>query len=355
LRLYAVVSDIHGNWPALKAVEQDARAVATREGFEQIEFICLGDVVDALPQPAECLEWVRTNTAAIVQGNHDKGVAQLDDHPPLRRSIAPVYWPLTYWTRRVLDGLDDIQAWPKVWAAPAGLDAFTLHHSGLTREDEYILTIPSASGNFLRLGTPFGLFGHTHVQACFFQCKDGVELFLPCAQALPVSAERAWTPMPLDTWIPLPGRGSKALINPGSVGLPRQHPSLKRERIDSDARAAYLLLKLESGVEGEFQFRQVSYDVRDVVALLRLVRWPEGDDETAIEHIIQVIQQAQAGSEDGGQVPQTRSSGLPGPGRAKELNRVLTQMIQETIQQSIVPGLIASTRYWSTHCDPDGN
>jgi hypothetical protein len=135
----------------------------------------------------------------------------------IRPCIAPVYWPLTYWTHRVLDGLDDIQAWPKVWAAPAGLDAFTLHHSGLTREDEYILTIPSASGNFLSLGTPFGLFGHTHVQACFFQSKDGVEMFLPCAQALPVSAEREWTPMPLDTWIPLPGRGSKALINPGSV------------------------------------------------------------------------------------------------------------------------------------------
>ena len=65
-----VVSDIHGNWPALEtvaAVPHDA-------------VVCLGDIVGYGPQPGECLRWLRANGAEIVQGNHDRALA--DDVPP---------------------------------------------------------------------------------------------------------------------------------------------------------------------------------------------------------------------------------------------------------------------------------
>jgi len=65
-----VVSDIHGNWPALEAV-----AAVPHDAV-----VCLGDVVGYGPQPAECLRWLRANHASIVQGNHDRSVA--DDVPP---------------------------------------------------------------------------------------------------------------------------------------------------------------------------------------------------------------------------------------------------------------------------------
>lgn len=65
-----VVSDIHGNWPALEAVA----AVP----YDLV--VCLGDIVGYGPHPAACLRWLRANGAEIVQGNHDRSVA--DGVPP---------------------------------------------------------------------------------------------------------------------------------------------------------------------------------------------------------------------------------------------------------------------------------
>jgi putative phosphoesterase len=65
-----VLTDIHGNWPALEtvaAVPHDA-------------VLCLGDVVGYGPQPAQCLRWLRANGAVMVQGNHDRSLA--DGVPP---------------------------------------------------------------------------------------------------------------------------------------------------------------------------------------------------------------------------------------------------------------------------------
>ena len=65
-----VVSDLHGNWPALEAV-----AAVPHDAV-----VCLGDIVGYGPQPGECLRWLRANRAEIVQGNHDRALA--DDVPP---------------------------------------------------------------------------------------------------------------------------------------------------------------------------------------------------------------------------------------------------------------------------------
>ena len=65
-----VVSDIHGNWPALEAV-----AAVPHDAV-----VCLGDIVGYGPQPAACLRWLRDNGAHIVQGNHDRALA--DDVAP---------------------------------------------------------------------------------------------------------------------------------------------------------------------------------------------------------------------------------------------------------------------------------
>jgi predicted phosphodiesterase len=65
-----VLSDIHGNWPALEAV-----AAVPHDAV-----LCLGDVVGYGPQPGACLRWLRASHASIVQGNHDRSVG--DDVPP---------------------------------------------------------------------------------------------------------------------------------------------------------------------------------------------------------------------------------------------------------------------------------
>ena len=59
-----VVSDIHANWPALRAIQEPADAV-----------VCLGDIVSYVPSPRECLAWVRERAAHVVRGNHDTALA----------------------------------------------------------------------------------------------------------------------------------------------------------------------------------------------------------------------------------------------------------------------------------------
>lgn len=60
-----LISDIHANWPALQAV---------RESFDLCLF--LGDLVDYGVDPAPCIDWVRRNATHAVRGNHDHGAAQ---------------------------------------------------------------------------------------------------------------------------------------------------------------------------------------------------------------------------------------------------------------------------------------
>jgi putative phosphoesterase len=68
-----LISDIHGNWPALQAV------LAAEPDADQI--LCLGDLVDYGPQPAECVAWAMKTLSPdwLIQGNHDRAVALNED------------------------------------------------------------------------------------------------------------------------------------------------------------------------------------------------------------------------------------------------------------------------------------
>ena len=63
-----ILSDVHGNWPALQAVLQ------AESNLDQI--ICLGDLVNFGPQPAECVAWAMRLGAGdlAIQGNHDRAL-----------------------------------------------------------------------------------------------------------------------------------------------------------------------------------------------------------------------------------------------------------------------------------------
>lgn len=59
-----LISDIHGNLPALEAVLSDMPGVET--------IVCVGDVIGYNPCPSECVECVRDIASVTVQGNHDR-------------------------------------------------------------------------------------------------------------------------------------------------------------------------------------------------------------------------------------------------------------------------------------------
>src|SRR5919108_5739062 len=61
----ALVSDVHGNLPAFRAVLDDVAAAGAEETW------CLGDLVGYGAQPDECVELARESCELCLAGNHD--------------------------------------------------------------------------------------------------------------------------------------------------------------------------------------------------------------------------------------------------------------------------------------------
>lgn len=66
-----IISDIHGNMEALRAVEKAAGPVD--------DILFLGDVLDYGPRPRECLQWLRDRGGIFLKGNHDHAVTTRED------------------------------------------------------------------------------------------------------------------------------------------------------------------------------------------------------------------------------------------------------------------------------------
>ncbi len=73
----AIISDIHGNIPALETVLKDIKD----RGIKRI--FCLGDLVGKGPDPAKAVDICREVCEVIVLGNHDDFMASGKEHPAL--------------------------------------------------------------------------------------------------------------------------------------------------------------------------------------------------------------------------------------------------------------------------------
>jgi predicted phosphodiesterase len=230
-----IISDIHANLTAFEAVLAHAE-----EQWDEIW--CLGDIVGYGPDPNACVELLRTHKHASLSGNHDWAVLdKLDVNTFNHEARAAIQWTqeqLTEDNRAYLDALPAMRV-----ASPQ----LTLAH-GSPRQPvwEYIVDPGTAWANFACFDTPFCLVGHTHVPA-FFELGD---------EGVLVAAPRAGFPLPLD-----PER-QRLIINPGSVGQPR----------DDDPRAAYALLDLESWT---WEQRRIPYDIAATQGRMREAGLPQ--------------------------------------------------------------------------------
>jgi len=216
---YLVLSDIHANLAALEAVLEDA------PDFDEVW--CLGDLVGYGPKPNECIERVRGLPHTSLAGNHDwaaLGKLDLSSFNTIARTANE--WTqrqLTSSSRTYLNGLS-----PSLQQGD-----FAMAHAS-PREPiwEYIMDTHTARENFEHFQTPYCLVGHTHVPVLFELDEDRGR----CEALLP----------PLPEPVNLGSR--RAIINPGSVGQPR----------DGDPRASYALLDTD---EMTWSFHRVAYPI----------------------------------------------------------------------------------------------
>lgn len=213
----AVISDIHGNIDAFKAVVEAAKDVE--------EWWCLGDVVGYGAAPNECMALLLSLPHVAIPGNHDWaaiGKLSAEDFNPEALSCVR-------WTGEVLQ--PEYVAYLSELPVTRVCHEFTLvHGSPRAPLEEYLLRAAEAEANIAFFTTPICLVGHTHRAALF--TRDGMESH-PTVYALPKGDSV---------------KGMKALCNPGAVGQPR----------DGDPRAAYLMWDSETG---KLTWHRVEYDV----------------------------------------------------------------------------------------------
>jgi diadenosine tetraphosphatase ApaH/serine/threonine PP2A family protein phosphatase len=211
---YFVLTDIHANLEALDICIADAGL----RGYDKV--LVLGDVVGYGADPNTVIDRVQAlKPHAIVRGNHDKvalGLDQADGFNPAARAAAR-------WT---IDALTpEHRAW--LTALPMGPlvvdDILEICHGAPFDEDSYIFDELDAMRAIASASRPVCLYGHTH-QAIAFELADGTFRVVG-------PTEQSETEVHLRI-------GGKYLINPGSVGQPR----------DGDPRAAYALVDTDTRI-----------------------------------------------------------------------------------------------------------
>jgi len=235
-----VLSDLHANATALNA------ALAAAQGrWEQI--VCLGDVVGYGPDPNEVTSKIRELGAQTIRGNHDKaatGLMPTDDFNPVAKAAVD-------WTRSQLSP-DNLKWLTDLPHGPLEVSGIALVHGALQDEDEYVFTPEQALEGLLDSAAVVTFFGHTHHQGGFSYSNAGNQLEM---LNLRPRLSESFTALRLS-------EGSRYLLNPGSIGQPR----------DGDSRAGFAIADLEHSV---VEFWRVAYDIAAVQSRMRAARLPE--------------------------------------------------------------------------------
>lgn len=207
-----LISDVHGNLPAMETVLSDMPDVDT--------IVCVGDVIGYNPWPAACVDRVRDVASVTVQGNHDRTVRTPEKYRGNQMACAGLEYALEELSEDQLAWLDDL---PR--KATVGDDRFLIVHDHPEVQDRYVMP-HIFSGLWSYLDEYDGLaLGHTHVQ---HKETDG----------------------------------GRVLVNPGSVGQPR----------DEDPRAAYAVLDTDTVT---VDLHRVTYDIDRVINKVEEVGLPQ--------------------------------------------------------------------------------
>jgi predicted phosphodiesterase len=228
LRRVALISDVHGNLPALEAVFDEI------EGSEAEEVWCLGDLVGYGAQPDECVARARDACDLCLVGNHDLVVLdRLDIATFSEGAAAAARWTRERLGREASEFLAALS--PSDTDRPIGL----YHGSPRNPVWEYVLSNDAAEASISAMEPRVGAIGHSHVALAFGQAEGGRTGGEPAPGGSTADlSEGRW------------------LINPGAVGQPR----------DGDSRAAWLELDLEGWTA---TWRRVEYPIDQAATAIR--------------------------------------------------------------------------------------
>jgi diadenosine tetraphosphatase ApaH/serine/threonine PP2A family protein phosphatase len=228
-----IISDIHANLPALEAVLADAGQ------FDAAW--CLGDLVGYGPDPNECVERIAgLPNLQCIMGNHDAaavGVIEVDAfNPDARKTVLWTRERLTPGNKEYLKNLPE----------RIKLEFITLVHGSPFKPIwEYLLDTRSATISFEFYDTQYCFVGHTHLPVLYYLPDDRLT-----AQLIVPEHVSQMTLAP------------RAILNPGSVGQPR----------DRDSRSAYAILDM---TDFTWEWHRVQYDIRGVQERMLKENLPE--------------------------------------------------------------------------------
>lgn len=212
-----VLSDLHGNFDALQALQ----AVESKPDV----VLSLGDIVGYGPEPRHCLSWIRSNATHAVRGDHDEAVAK-DIPSRCPPELTDLSEATKVYTRRMLNeaDLDYLSNLPLEERVNLGGTRFYLTHAAPSDNLGKPLPLTTLKEKELaeeiaHLDAEVVFLGHTHV---------------PAVRQV----------------------GETVLVNPGSLGQPRH----------GTPSATYAVWE-----DGELQIRHIHCDLSPVLRKLSLL------------------------------------------------------------------------------------
>jgi predicted phosphodiesterase len=198
----AIISDIHSNLEALKAVIKDIKKRRIKNTF------CLGDLVGYGANPNECIDICTKETKIVIAGNHDWATINKTN----LSTFNPVAAEAVRWTQKIIKK-SNLNKLKKLQLSKM-VDRILLVHATPRNPAkwDYLFSLEEFENEFSAFDTQVCFIGHSHIPSAVFQDANGYTDFLK-ENPFPIIKSR------------------KYIVNVGSVGQPR----------DLDPRASYAI------------------------------------------------------------------------------------------------------------------
>lgn len=227
----ALFSDIHSNLEALEKAHSHASGLGIKK------FMILGDTVGYGANPNECFEWALKSGSVILMGNHEKALTDVR----IRMGFNSAAAAAIEWTAGCMDA-KLVEKSLKLDYVKEENNLTFAHSSPATPEDfPYVSGYEDAVPAFNEMKTRICFIGHTHIPSCFCEMGERAEKLKPGIFKLP--------------------KEGKVILNPGSIGQPR----------DSDPRLSYGIYDDEAET---FEIVRLDYDNQKAADKIRKAGLP---------------------------------------------------------------------------------